>query len=118
MKLVLLAAAVLLSWSAPVAAPFDSLALAQGQQVDTFDLKEWPVEFGGRTRDPAIAPDGKVWFVGQAGNYLGNLDPATGAVKKSEIEEGTNDATLIGKFSHEHRIQALGICDGMAQRKC
>ena len=49
MKLVLLAAAVLLSWSAPVAA-----------QRDTFDLKEWPVEWGGRTRDPAIAPDGKV----------------------------------------------------------
>ncbi len=83
-KLVLLAAAVLLSWSAPVAA-----------QVDTFDLKEWPVEWGGRTRDPAIAPDGKVWFVGQAGNYIANLDPATGAQKRYEIEEGTNPHTLI-----------------------
>ena len=83
-KLVLLAAAVLLSWSPPVAA-----------QVDTFDLKEWPVEWGGRTRDPAIAPDGKVWFVGQAGNYIANLDPATGAQKRYEIEEGTNPHTLI-----------------------
>ena len=83
-KLILLAAAVLLGWSPPVAA-----------QADTFDLKEWPVEWGGRTRDPAIAPDGKVWFVGQAGNYLANLDPASGAQKKFEIEEGTNPHTLI-----------------------
>ena len=84
-KLVLLAVAVLLSWSPPVAA-----------QADTFDLKEWPVEWGGRTRDPAIAPDGKVWFVGQAGNYIANLDPATGAQKRYEIEEGTEPA-------HAHR---------------
>ena len=47
-KLVLLATAVLLSWSPPL--------VAQG---DTFDLKEWPVEWGGRTRDPAIAPERK-----------------------------------------------------------
>jgi virginiamycin B lyase len=84
LTITLLAAAVLLSWSPPAAA-----------QADTFVLKEWPVEWGGRTRDPAIAPDGKVWFVGQAGNYIANLDPATGAQKRYEIEEGTNPHTLI-----------------------
>ena len=83
-KLVMLAAAALLSWAPPVAA-----------QGDTFDLKEWPVEWGGRTRDPAVAPDGIVWFVGQAGNYIANLDPKTGAQKKFEIEAGTNPHTLI-----------------------
>ena len=83
-KLVPLVAAILLSWSPPVAA-----------QTDRFDLKEWPVEWGGGTRDPAVAPDGKVWFVGQAGNYIANLDPATGAQKKYTIEEGTNPHTLI-----------------------
>ena len=71
-KLVSLIAAILLSWSPPVSA-----------QTDRFDLKEWPVEWGGRTRDPAVAPDGKVWFVGQAGNYIANLDPATGAQKQT-----------------------------------
>ena len=50
------------------------------------------VEWGGRTRDPAIALDGTVWFVEQAGNYVANLDPATAAQKRYEIEEGN---TLI-----------------------
>ena len=31
---------------------------------------------------PAVAPDGKVWFVGQASAYIANLDPATGAQKQ------------------------------------
>ncbi|MGE3277139.1 MAG: lyase [Vicinamibacterales bacterium] len=82
--IVLLAIAVLLTWSPPAAA-----------QGDTFDLKEWSVEWGGRTRDPAVAPDGKIWFVGQAGNYLAHLDPATGQQKRYEIEDGTNPHTLI-----------------------
>jgi virginiamycin B lyase len=59
------------------------------------DLAEWPVERGGRTRDPYVAPDGTVWFVGQAGNYVANFDPATSAVRYYEIEEGTNPHTLI-----------------------
>ena len=51
-KLILLSAALLLTWAPPVAA-----------QGGTFDLKEWPVEYGGRTRDPHVAPDGKIWFL-------------------------------------------------------
>jgi virginiamycin B lyase len=82
-KLALLSAALLLTWSPPAAAD------------GSFDLKEWPVEWGGRTRDPHVAPDGKVWFVGQAGNYIANLDPVSGAQKRYEIEEGTNPHTLI-----------------------
>ena len=83
-KLFLLSVALLLTWSPPVAA-----------QTGTFDLKEWPVEWGGRTRDPAVAPDGKVWFVGQEGNYIANLDPKTGQQKKFTIEDGTHPHTLI-----------------------
>ena len=85
-KLLLLAAAAMLAgWTAPVAA----------QQNDNFDLKEWAVEWGGRTRDPAVGPDGKVWFVGQAGNYIAVFDPKTEQFKRYEIEEGTNPHTLI-----------------------
>ena len=68
---------------------------ATAQTTDTFDLKEWDVSWGGRTRDPYVAPDGKVWFVGQAGNYIAYLDPKSGEQKRFEIEEGTNPHTLI-----------------------
>jgi virginiamycin B lyase len=85
-RLLLLAAAIALAvWSPPVAA----------QSSDTWDLKEWDVEWGGRTRDPAVAPDGRVWFVGQAGNYLAVLDPRNGELTRYEVEEGTNPHTLI-----------------------
>ena len=68
--------------------------LVTAQQAD-FDLKEWAVEWGGRTRDPAIAPDGRVWFVGQEGNYIAVFDPKTVQFKRYEIEEGTNPHTVI-----------------------
>jgi virginiamycin B lyase len=85
-RLVLLAGAVLVAaWSAPVAA----------QQARNIDLKEWDVQWGGRTRDPAVAPDGKVWFVGQAGNYIAWFDPKTEQFKRFEIEDGTNPHNLI-----------------------
>jgi virginiamycin B lyase len=58
-------------------------------------LREWDVEWGGRTRDPYVAPDGKVWFVGQAGNYIAYFDPATEAMRRFEIEDGTNPHNLI-----------------------
>jgi virginiamycin B lyase len=80
-----LVAAVAAGWSAPVAA----------QDAKTYDLKEWAVEWGGRPRDPYVAPDGKVWFVGQAGNYIGAFDPRTEQFKRYEIEPGTNPHTLI-----------------------
>ena len=58
-------------------------------------LKEWKVEWGGRSRDPYVAPDGKVWFVGQAENYIARFDPATGDFRRYEIEDGTNPHSLI-----------------------
>ena len=30
-----------------------------------------------RPHDPAVAPDGSLWYTGQAANKLGSLDPAT-----------------------------------------
>jgi virginiamycin B lyase len=59
------------------------------------DLKEWKVEWGGRTRDPYVAPDGTVFFVSQTGNYIASLAPTTGAMKRFDIPEGTNPHNLI-----------------------
>jgi virginiamycin B lyase len=80
-----------LAFAAAVAAP--SLVLAQAGTP--WDTKEWPIERGGRSRDPYVAPDGKVFFAGQQGNYVGMVDPATGAVKYYELEENTNPHTVI-----------------------
>jgi virginiamycin B lyase len=83
-RFLVLIAASLAVWSPHVAA----------QQSD-FDLREWDVEWGGGTRDPAVAPDGKVWFVGQAGNYVAVFDPNSQQFKRYEIEPGTNPHTVI-----------------------
>ena len=39
-------------------------------------VREWPVPWEKtRPRDPYVAPDGRVWFVGQQGNYIASFDP-------------------------------------------
>lgn len=35
-----------------------------------------------RPHDPALAPDGSLWYAGQATNKLGRLDPKTGEFKE------------------------------------
>ena len=44
-------------------------------------VTEWKVTRGTRPHDPAVAPDGMVWYTGQAGSRLGRLDPRTGEIK-------------------------------------
>ncbi len=72
-------------------------ALAQhAAAVAPLVVTEWKVPWANtRPRDPYIAADGKVWFVGQAGNYIANLDPATGKFRRYDIEEGTHPHNLI-----------------------
>jgi virginiamycin B lyase len=76
----------------PAVAVPDAALAQQGDRVPT---AEWEVPFGGRPRDPYVAPDGSVFFVGQAGNYIGRLDPRTGDFKRFEIDSGTNPHNLI-----------------------
>ncbi len=60
------------------------------------EIKEWTVPWEKtRPRDPYVDASGKVWFVGQSGNYIANLDPATGKFARFEIEEGTHPHNLI-----------------------
>jgi len=68
---------------------------AGGSEAQSIDVKEWPVEWQGRPRDPSVDPQGRVWFVGQVGNYLGQFDPGTGQFKRFEIEAGTHPHNLI-----------------------
>jgi virginiamycin B lyase len=63
---------------------FLALAAAPGTSPAVPDsvivpIKEWNVPWEKtRPRDPAVAPDGKIFFVGQVGNYIARLDPASG----------------------------------------
>src|SRR5919201_3341689 len=68
----------------------------QAQTVAPLSVTEWKVPWANsRPRDPYVAADGKVWFVGQAGNYIANLDPATGEFRRFEIEAGKQPHNLI-----------------------
>ena len=55
--------------------------LVPGDVAVTFE--EWVVPtLGQRSRDPVEAPDGAIWWVGQMGNIMGRIDPATGEMKE------------------------------------
>ncbi len=58
-------------------------------------FNSYEIEKGGRPRDPFVAPDGSVWFCGQATNYLAKLNPATSVVKYYEVPEGSHPHNLI-----------------------
>lgn len=74
-----------------------ALAQQPAPTPEPMPLKQYEVPWGreGRPRDPAIAPDGSVFFVGQAGNYLARLDPKTGEFTKFAIDSGANPHTCI-----------------------
>ena len=36
--------------------------------------------------DPALAPDGALWYTGQESNTLGRLDPVTGKVREFQLK--------------------------------
>lgn len=68
-----------------------SATAAQGPLVTEWQVP-WP---DARPRDPYVAPDGRVWFVGQAGNFIAVLDPRSGEFKRYEIDPGTHPHNLI-----------------------
>jgi virginiamycin B lyase len=71
-----------------------SLAVAQGS--DRVEITEWLVPWSdSRPRDPFVDQLGRVWFNAQSGNYLGYLEPGTGAFRRFELEAGTHPHNLI-----------------------
>ena len=54
-------------------------------------IREWDVPTkGAHPHDPAVAPDGSLWFTEQMVSKLGRLDPATGIFKEYPLK-GPND---------------------------
>lgn len=53
------------------------------------EFKEWVVPtLGQRSRDPVEAPDGSIWWVGQWGDVMGRIDPATGKMQEYPLPPG------------------------------
>ena len=77
-------------------APPHPRAPGEASAPDSVPITEWTVPWEGtRPRDPFVAPDGRVWFVGQAGNYIAVLDPSSGRFLRFEITAGTHPHNLI-----------------------
>ncbi len=54
-------------------------------------IREWTVPTkGAHPHDPAVGPDGALWFTEQMTNKLGRLDPKTGEFKEYPLAEGKN----------------------------
>ena len=54
-------------------------------------IREWAVPTkGAHPHDPAVGPDGSLWFTEQMANKLGRLDPKTGEFKEYSLAEGKN----------------------------
>jgi virginiamycin B lyase len=50
-------------------------------------IREWDVPTANsRPHDPAISPDGALWFTEQEANKLGRLDPATGTIREFPLK--------------------------------
>jgi virginiamycin B lyase len=65
-------------------------------EAQTLALQEWEVPWANtRPRDPYVDPQGRVWFVGQEGNYIAYLEPKSGDFKRFTIEDGTHPHNLI-----------------------
>lgn len=60
------------------------------------DINEWTVPWQNtRPRDPYVAPDGSVWFVGQVGNYVAKLVPETGEMNKFDIPDAGPHTVIV-----------------------
>ena len=84
----------LLLAAALFASPLRAQAVQPGPDDPT--VQQWTVPWeSSRPRDPYIAPDGHVWFVGQRGNYVAVLDPNTSEMKRYEVEDDAFPHTVV-----------------------
>lgn len=80
----------------PLAAAALVLAAAPGLAAQAVDIREWPVPYAdSRPRDPYVDGEGRVWFVGQRGNYVAYLQPGSGEFRRYELEDGALPHNLV-----------------------
>lgn len=79
-----------------VLAVLSTAILAPAQLAAPVPITEWTVPYtDSRPRDPDVDSKGRVWFVGQAGNYVAYLEPTSGKFTRFDIAAGTHPHNLI-----------------------
>ena len=72
------------------------LAAQQAAPIPTVPVQEWetpwPKDF---IRDPMADSQGRVWFCGMNGNFIGLFEPATGRFRRFELPPSTNPHNVI-----------------------
>lgn len=67
-----------------------------GSLSGLLEFTEWQVPWdNSRPRDPYVAPDGQIWFVGQVSDYVAKLDPKTGEMIKFDIPEAGPHTVIV-----------------------
>lgn len=75
-----------------------SLAFTGTENVSQVEvqIQEWQVPWpDSRPRDPYVAPDGDIWFVGQRSHYVAEFDPQNETFRKIDLEDGTGPHTVV-----------------------
>lgn len=72
-------------------------ALAQDEgAIAEVEIQEWQVPWeNSRPRDPAVAEDGRIWFVGQASDYVAVFNPETEDFKRYDLPDGAGPHNVI-----------------------
>ena len=88
---------------------------AAGNEVRTLNvtIREWDVPTkNANPHDPAVGPDGALWFTEQFVSKLGRLDPATGAIREYTLK--TNKSGPHGLVAdHDGNIWYTGNYAGL-----
>ena len=90
-----IAKALALAMALTVVVGASALAASVGEL--TVAIKEYDVPTPqSHPHDPALAPDGSLWYTGQMANRLGRLDPKTGRFQEYPLQtEGSGPHGLV-----------------------
>jgi virginiamycin B lyase len=90
MRNLMITALAAMAFSAPAAAQ----ARMQGDAAPQLKDHNEAWMNGTRPRDPFADQKGRVWFVGQTGNYIGRIN-TDGSIQKFEIDPGTGPHNIV-----------------------
>ncbi|MFW5926411.1 MAG: virginiamycin B lyase family protein [Wenzhouxiangella sp.] len=71
-------------------------AAAEEGLPENVEIREWQVPWeNSRPRDPYTAADGRIWFVGQASDYVAVFEPENENFERFALPEGAGPHTVI-----------------------